>query len=180
MKKILLFMLFGNFYLNAQETVFTFTVDKGMTDFIVTPIQSKTSSEIYAKIVDWIKLTYKNPNIVILSTYEKDFVRFEGFSETLYSGFPTKYEIELSIKDGKYKFDLLSLQSQLSSNSSTADSWIDIPLFYLPMSQEDFKKKYVFKKDGTLANSYKFAKEIPTYFNNLNKSLYESIVSENK
>jgi hypothetical protein len=171
-------MLLVSFYSDAQETEFTFTINKGMTDFIVTPVENKTTSEIYNKVIDWIKLTYKNPNKVILSNSEKNYVRFEGNSETLYSGLPAKYEIEISIKDGKYKFDLISMQCQLTSNKYTI--WTDTPLFYKPITQEDLEKKYVFKKDGSLKNSHKFAIEIPTYFNNLNKSLSKSIVSEDK
>ena len=86
MKKIVfgLLMLVG-FYSNAQEKEFTFTADKGMTDFIVTPIESKTAPEIYKKVIEWIKVTFKNPDKVILSTIENEYVRFEGFSESLYS-----------------------------------------------------------------------------------------------
>ena len=53
MKKIIfgLLMLVG-FYSNAQETEFTFTAERGMTDFIVTPIEGKTATEIYKKIID--------------------------------------------------------------------------------------------------------------------------------
>jgi hypothetical protein len=45
------------------------------------------------------------------------------------------------------------------------------------MGQAELEKAYVFKKDGTLRSSFKFANEVPTYFNNLNKSLSESIIS---
>jgi hypothetical protein len=177
-------LMLVSFYSNAQETEFTFTADKGMTDYIVTPIDSKTAPEIYKKVVEWIKVTFKNPDKVILSTIENEYVRFEGFSETLYSYNamgqhyePTKYEIEISIKDGKYKFDLISMQSLASSSSTSAGGWYDVKLFTTAMNQENLEKAYVFKKDGTLRSSFKFANEVPTYFNNLNKSLSESIVS---
>ena len=45
------------------------------------------------------------------------------------------------------------------------------------MSKEDLEKRNIFKKDNTLKNMFKFFDKIPTYFNNLNKSLSESIVS---
>ena len=185
MKKIVLgLIMLTSFFTNAQETEFTFTAEKGMTDFIITPIAGKTTSEIYKKAIEWIKLTFKNPDKVILSTIENEFIRFEGFSETLYSYNamgqhyePTKYEIEISIKDGKYKFDLKSMQSLASSSSTSSGGWYDVKLFTTAMSQEELEKGYVFKKDGTLRSSFKFANEVPTYFNNLNKSLSESIVS---
>lgn len=172
MKKLILGLLMAvSFYSNAQETEFTFTAERGMTDFIVTPVEGKTAIEIYKKVIDWIKVTYKNPDKVILSTIENEYVRFEGISETLYSNLPAKYEIEISIKDGKYKFDLINMQCR------PLNEWMDAPIFYKQMNKEELEKRYVFKKDGTLRGDYKFAGKIPTYFNNLNKSLSESIVS---
>ena len=72
MKKIILFTFLISGILNAQETEFTFTPEKGMTDYIVTTVDGKTAPEIYKKIIDWIKITYKNPDKVILSTIENE------------------------------------------------------------------------------------------------------------
>lgn len=185
MRKLLL--LFGIFALttaNAQETEFTFDNTKGMTDFIVTPLDGKTAPEIYKKIIEWIKITYKNPDKVILSTIENEYVRFEGFSEKLYSYNamgqhyePTKYQIEVSIKDGKYKLDIISMQSLESASAKSAGGWYDVKFFNAPMSKEELEKGYVLKKDGTFRSVYKFIPEVPVYFNNLNKSISESIIS---
>ena len=81
-----------------------------------------------------------------------------------------KYEIEILIKDGKYRFDLISFHNHM-------DGWIDITVFNNSMSKEDLEKRNIFKKDNTLKNMFKFFDKIPTYFNNVNKSLSESIVS---
>ena len=78
-------MIFASNIINAQETEFTFDSNKGMTDFIVVPVEGKTAPEIYKKIIEWIKVTYKNPDKVILSTIENEYIRFEGSSETLYA-----------------------------------------------------------------------------------------------
>jgi len=179
-KTILGLMLIASFYTNAQEKEFTFTADKGMTDFIVTPVESKTAPEIYKKVIEWIKVTFKNPDKVILSTIENEYVRFEGFSETLYSYnakgqnyLPTKYQIEISVKDGKYKFDLINFQILAST------TWVDYKFFNNPSSKVDLEKG-VYNKDGSLKSYCKYFQEIPTYFNNLNKSLSESIVSNVK
>ena len=179
MKKILIILLVTvSYFSNAQESEFTFTHEKGMTDYIVTPVEGKTASETYKKTIEWIKLTYKNPEKVVLSTIDNEFIRFEGTSEKLYSYggmgqmyVPTKYQIEISIKDGKYKFDLVGIQELVSGN------WREIIVFNSKMSKEDLEKAYVFKKDGTLRSSFKFANEVPTYFNELNTSLSESITS---
>ena len=161
---------------NAQEKEFTFSADKGMTDYIVTQVEGKTASEIYKKTIEWIKVTYKNPDKVILSTIENEYVRFEGASSTIYcvnsmgskTCFDTKYQIEISIKDGKYKFDLIGVQSFI-------DKWIDNPVFNNNPSKENINGLY--KKDGSLKSPYKYFPEFSVYLNNLNISLAENIVS---
>ena len=176
MKKIVfgLFMLMS-FYSNAQETEFTFTAEKGMTDFIITPVEGKTASEIYKKAIEWIKVTFKNPDKVILSTTENEYVRFEGSSDSFYAMnpiskiyVPVKYQIEISIKDGKYKFDYIDM--------TIIENGTKIP-YFSAKSKEELEPYPIFKKDGTLRSTYKYFTEVPIYLNNLNKSFLESIVS---
>lgn len=164
-----------SFYSNAQETEFTFTADRGMTDFIVTQVEGKTAPEIYNKVIEWIKVTYKSPEKVILSTIENEFIRFEGSSDSFYAMnsiskiyVPVKYIIEISIKDGKYKFDYVGM--------TIIENGVFIPYFSTKNKQE-LDQYPIFKKDGTLRSPYKYFIEVPTYINNLNKSLSESIVS---
>ena len=68
MKKIGILLLLVSGIMTAQETEFTFDNTKGMTDFIVVNVEGKTAPEIYKKVIEWIKITYKNPDKVILST----------------------------------------------------------------------------------------------------------------
>lgn len=179
MKKVMLsFLILVSFYSNSQEVEFTFTSEKGLTDFIVTPVEGKAAADIYKKIIDWIKVTYKDPSKVILSTIENEYIRFEGASSTIYcinamgkTCYNTKYQIEISIKDGKYKFDIVDVQSYI-------DSWIKNPVFNDVLSKDN--SSYYFKKDGTLKNNWTYLPEFPKYFNNLNKLLLESIVSKEK
>jgi hypothetical protein len=176
MKKILSVLLMViSFYANAQETEFTFTADKGMTDFTVTPVEGKTAPEIYKKVIEWIKVTYKNPDKVTLSTIENEYVRFEGSSDSFYAMnpmskiyVPVKYEIEITIKDGKYKFDYIGM--------TIIENGTKIP-YFSAKSKEELEPYPIFKKDGTLRSAYKYFTEVPIYLNNLNKSLFDSIVS---
>ncbi len=164
-----------SFYSNAQETEFTFTADKGMTDFIVTPVEGKTAPEIYKKVIEWIKVTYKNPNEVILSTIENEYVRFEGITNEIDNS-KYKYQIELTIKDGKYKFDLIGLQFYLDTNTYGNMGWNNLKVNFITNStKEDVKGLY--RKDGTYRNFLEYVPKTPIFFNNLNKSLSESIVS---
>ena len=193
MKKIILGLLIVmSFYSNAQETEFTFTAEKGMTDFIVTPVEGKTAPEIYKKVIEWIKVTYKNPDKVILSTIENEYVRFEGSSDKFYSinwgaelgGVifeDAKYQIEISIKNGKYKFDLISIERYrkptiFTSTISIEGGWQDISESFSGHTSKE-SLQIVFDKDGVLNSIFINYPQVPIYFNNLNKSLSESIVS---
>lgn len=184
MKKILLLFFFVSGILNAQETEFTFNNERGMTDFIVIPIQGKPAPEIYKKVIEWIKVTYKNPDKVILSTIENEYVRFEGSSESLYSlnmGMlgvhyqNTKYQIEISIKDDKYKFDIISMQNYTNPSQYTTGGWNENVIFNGNTPKENLSMFY--KKDGSFKSLWKNLPLVPPYFNDLNKSLLESIVS---
>ena len=176
MKKILLgLLMLMSFYSNAQETEFTFTSEKGMTDYIVTPIEGKTAPEIYKKVIEWIKVNYKNPNEVILSTIENEYIRFEGVSDISKS--KSKYQIEISIKDGRYKFDLIGLQVYVSPNQmGTPVGWNNYYVNFISNSTKESREN-MYKSDGSYKGWCKNTSEIPTFFNELNKSLFDSIVS---
>jgi Domain of unknown function (DUF4468) with TBP-like fold len=185
MKKIAMLMLLMSGVLNAQETEFTFDNTKGMTDFIVVNVEGKTSPEIYKKVIEWIKLTYKNPDKVILSTIDNEYVRFEGASGSFYSiNIPlmgksyeeTKYQIEISVKDGKYKFDIISMENYLTPSQYSRGGWSNNVLFNGNLDKE-YLEKNIYKKDGTLRSAWKNINDVPLYFNDLNKSLLESITT---
>ena len=171
--------------MSAQETEFTFDNSKGMTDFIVVNIESKSATEIYKKVIEWIKVTYKNPDKVILSTIENEYVRFEGSSSAVYpvnvplmgkSYQDTKYQIEISIKDGKYKFDLIGMENYISPSQYSRGGWTPNTFFDKNVDKE-YLDKFIYKKDGTLRSYYKYINDVPVYFNDLNKSLVESITA---
>jgi hypothetical protein len=180
MKKLILGLFIAvSLYSNAQETEFTFTAERGMTDFIVTPVEGKTATEIYKKVIDWIKVTYKNPNEVILSTIENEYLRFEGISDI--STYKCKYQIEISIKEGKYKFDLIGLQVYVGPNQSGVPvGWNDFKAVNFIKNSTKESLENMYKKDGTYRAWVKYVPEFLLYFNNLNKSLSESIVSNVK
>jgi hypothetical protein len=184
MKKILFLLLITSGFMSAQETEFTFNNERGMTDYIVTPIEGKTAQEIYKKVIDWIKITYKNPDKVILSTIENEYIRFEGSSEVLYSlnmGIlgvqyqDTKYQIEVSIKDDKYKFDIIGMENYIPASQNSKGGWNANGIFNGNLPKENLAMFY--KKDGSLKNMWKNLPKVPSYFNELNKSLVESINS---
>jgi hypothetical protein len=188
MKKLLFILLSISLSVAAQETEFTFNNERGMTDFVVTNVEGKTAPEIYKKAIEWIKITYKNPDKVILSTIENEYIRFEGSSDSFYSinlGFmgksyvQTKYQIEISIKDGRYKFDIIGMENYISPSQYTIGGWSDNALFNANVTKE-YLEKTIYKKDGTLRSTWKNINDVPLYFNDLNKSLLDYVMVSQK
>ena len=176
MKKIVLALLIG-FCGFAQETEFKFSKE-GFTDYVVTEVPGKTQSELYKKAIDWVSVTYKNPKEVIKAQIENDYIRIEGSKDGLVCiqtmmnfCYLTRYQIEISLKDGKYKFDLIKLEYYIAPSKYGAGGWYDYQLTDM--------KEY-FKDNGEPKGRFK--KNMPqltAYFNQLNKELFEFLSSEN-
>lgn len=71
MKNIILLLVLSVFSLgHSQESEFKFTKD-GLTDFVVSPVNGKTQSELYKKALDWVSYSFKEPGEVIKANIEK-------------------------------------------------------------------------------------------------------------
>lgn len=175
MKKVIIALFIG-FIGFAQETEFKF-LKEGFTDYVVTEVPGKTQSELYKKAIDWVSVTYKNPKEVIKAQIENDYVRIEGSAGKLVCinsmmnfCYDTRYQIEISLKDGKYKFDLTKLEYYIAPSQYGPGGWYDYQLTDM--------NEY-FKENGDPKG--KFKKNIPeivSHFNNLNKSLSDFLKSE--
>lgn len=163
-----------------KESVEKFTVDKEqeLTDFLVVSCEGKTKEELYKKSIEWINKTFNKPSEVIKAQVENDYIRFQGVSknEYCYHNLVTmcsdiKYEIEVSVKDGKYKFDVLDLQKG-DKDKYGIINWGDAK----------FKKSWMyFKGNGEVRKMYaETMPKIANYFNILNQSLYDYIYSQNE
>ena len=171
MKKIILLAsLLNGIFSFCQEKEFTFTKD-GITDFVVTSVDNKTQSELFKKTLDWIAVTFKNPKEVLKAQIENDFIRTEGYSKELLcfntmgkTFYDANYLVEISFKDGKYKFDLLSI-TMLNTKSE-------------PNIELNKMNEY-YKENGNIRGTYKYFPEIiPVYFNNLNISLNDFLTND--
>ncbi len=188
MKKILLgLLILVGLYSNAQESIFVFDYKTGLNDNIVVPVEGKTASEIYKKALDWIKVTYTDPSKAILSTIENEYIRFNGLGEYIcydplkpknvtLDCYNVKYEIIISIKEGKYKFEILSIQKYEPPRQYNSGGWINVPIFSKNLTEESLAK-ILFKKDGTIRKEYETITKAGDYFNNLNTSLFEYITN---
>ena len=96
---------------------FTITKAEGLRPFIIVKTENKTKEELYKKTIEWINKNYNKPSEVIKAQVENDYIRFQGVSKDKYCWTnmmsfcnDIRYEIEISFKDGKYKFEVLNLE----------------------------------------------------------------------
>lgn len=170
MKKLILLLLITTLSY-AQET-FIFNKD-GFTDYVVTNVAG-TQSELFSKTNNWIKENYKSPDDVIKMTMENEKIRIQGYKQDFYCVPYGKqqicsnatYMIEISFKDGKYKFDPLEL-----SLSNSAGSY--------PMDMTNTSKFYN-KKGEIVKGSERTPKILEDFFNGLNESLKSYISGGSK
>jgi hypothetical protein len=180
MKKLLLgSLLLLSTLSSSQQTEFKFTKN-GFTDFVVTQVDGKTQSDLYKKVLDWVQVTYRNPKEVLKAQIENDYVRIEGSKSnslcTKALGMATcwdiRYQIEIYVKDGKYKFDVIRLEFYLKATQYSSGGWYDFPI-----NGTDYSAYY--KESGEIKNAYKLYPEgLETTFNSLNTSLKSFILDE--
>ena len=162
-----LFLLAG--MVGFSQDKFTFTKE-GFTDFVVTPVDGKTQAQLYKKALDWVAVTFKNPKEVIKANIENDYIRIEGSNNSFVCASGTakicldaKYQIEISFKDGRYKFDLIDLSTFAPASEFGPGGWTNLDL----QNVEPF-----YNKKGEIKGAYKnYPVTIPGYFNDLNNSL---------
>lgn len=161
----------------AQETEFKFTKD-GFTDYVVTEVPGKTQAELYKKVLDWVQVTYKNPREVIKAQIENEYIRIEGAKLSmlciktlgLMNCSNTRYQIEISVKDGKYKFDVTRLEQYQAPSQYAVGGWSEVSLA---------NTSYCYKENGELKSLFKlYPSAIETEFNSLNKDLETFAKSE--
>jgi hypothetical protein len=172
MRKIILGLaMFFTAFGFSQETEFRFTKD-GFSDYVVTDCKDKSAAELYKKTIDWISVTFNNPKEVLKAQIENDYLRFKSVEENLFClnqamCSDMKYQIEVSFKDGKYKFDIIALDQDMPEIG-----WIHFT------GLED--GKFYFNENGEVKPKFKqIAIEIPKYFNSLNSSLKDYIINVN-
>nr|WP_314895950.1 hypothetical protein [uncultured Flavobacterium sp.] len=153
MKIILILLLFISGIVNAQETEFKIT-NEGYSKYVVEEIEGKKQDEIYSKVLDWALVTYKNPDRVITVKKENEYIRINA------SNIGDTYIIEVAVKDGKYKFTLITYEGH---SGSISVSLMDVP----NMLNKEGKVKWIY---GGHKNNINF-------LNNLNKSLKDFILN---
>ena len=80
---------------------------------IIVNTDSIKATILYKKALNWVQETYKNPEKVLKTKIENEKLRIDGFAENAWwykslgmkQNYNMEYSIEISFKDGKYKFD---------------------------------------------------------------------------
>ncbi len=143
MKTIFLFLLLTITGTAQQSMVLTSTGFES----VITVVEGKSSAELMQKAKDWIQYYYTNPSATNKSEINEEYIRINGFCE---SCFQTKslgivnfmnydYVIEISFKEGKYKFDYI------------------VGDFYANRLKASYHYPYFFKKDGTVKSIHQFS-----------------------
>jgi hypothetical protein len=177
MKKIILLSLLTfSTIIYSQETEFKFSKD-GFTDFVITQCEGKTQTELYKKALDWVSVTFKNPKEVTKAQIENDYIRIEGSSSSLIclnilgkKFNNATYQIEISFKDGKYKFDVIEVKQYTEPSQYSSGGWTEVGLT---------NTEAYYNKKGEIRGVFKYFPEfIPPYFNKLNLELKDFLLSD--
>ena len=110
------------------------------------------------KTLDWVAVTYNTPAKVIKAQVPNEYIRIEGSIPE----FQCVYQIEISFKAEKYKFDLISVNRQLAD--------INMPL--------ELDKKDMLNSKGEVKWIYNLYGKLTPIFNDLNNKLKEFILSD--
>lgn len=134
---------------------------------IVVEIDSLSASKIYNKAINWVQETYKNPDKVLKANIANEKIRIDGFANGAWwyktlgitSNMDMEYTLEISFKDGKYRFEYIIGQFFLSSGEKAL-----------------YNYSTFFKKDGEIRKMYSDA--IPSLeltMNELSQSFYNYV-----
>lgn len=168
MKKLftLLFFVTANCFSQSYE----YSIEGLNPKYTVNEIDSLNQKELFDKAVIWIKENYVNPDDVVNTTIENEKIRFTGGKKNVlcYRALgmtycqDVRYSIELSFKDGRYKFEPVSFEQYY-------DGWRNIPL---NDSESGFYKKGKLRK---IFKDYPLA--ISDIFNSVQISLQAFLIN---
>ena len=133
---------------------------QGLTPYVVMNVNGVTGQDLFNKTLNWVKTNWQNPDKVLKMTIPNEKIRVEGFQQGLIT--PRKmpmgcgYTVEISFKDNKLKFDVVSILSA-PDGVPTGYNYRELPNF-----KTDEKMLKAFGNSASI---------IENYFNNLVKSL---------
>lgn len=143
----------------------------------VVTVEGKTAEELYTKALEWIQVSYKNPEEVQKGQIQNEYVRFQGVTSNLIcvsalgmvSCYDVRYTIELKFKDGRFKFEIIDFEQYLPVSKYSAGGWY--PAY---MAWNVTKAKGTKSEPNGIGN----VKRIHSHFNYLLGSLETAMISE--
>ena len=125
-------------------------------------------------------MTYKNPKEVIKAQIENEYIRIEGFKSNMLcikslgilNCSDVRFQIEISFKDGRYKFDVIRLEEYIKPSQFSSGGWSDFPI------NGAIGKAY-FKENGEIRPMFKlYPDAFQSTFNDISKELESFLKSE--
>lgn len=149
MKKILLLAVaaitisFPN--LNFGQEIEQLKLTPSGVEPIVVEVDDLNASDLYKKAQNWVQETYKNPDKVLKANIENEKIRVSGFASNalwfktlgIRHDSDMEYSIEISFKDGKYRFEFIIVQ------------------FYAKNGQQEmYNSSSFYKRNGDVRKTY--------------------------
>lgn len=111
LKAVVIFTLFFN--QNFAQEIDQLKLSPNGVEPIVVEVEGLSASDLYNKAQDWVQETYKNPDKVLKANIENEKIRVNGFASNAWwfktigitNSMDMEYSIEVSFKDGKYRFE---------------------------------------------------------------------------
>lgn len=161
--KVLLLMAFCTASTFAQDTEFKFSKE-GLTDFVVAKYEG-SAKDLYNRTLGWIK---ENKGYSVLSSVENEKITFKGNKDNFICSKAggtnvcsiASFVIEITFKDGKYKFDPISLEEFDRKETTVTQNLNDFSNYY--------------NKDGSLK---KYKDSVPASYEDLFNGVNKSLVS---
>lgn len=167
-KKLVFVFLFVSTVMNAQN--FDYDENGLYPKYVVTELDKLDKQQLFGKTINWVKETYVNPDEVIKTTIDNEKIRITGSKSSYICQkalgfshcFDVRYTIEVSFKEGKYKFEPLQLEVFQTSTNYSGSGWQNI----------DLNSGEMYFRRGKARNISKdFVVKIPKLFNVINKEL---------
>lgn len=115
MKKLLVIPLLLTAFLSFAQDVPKLKLTPTGVEAIIVNVDSLKADYLFKKAVNWVQETYKNPDKVLKTKIENEKIRVDGFANNAWwyktlgmkMSYNMDYSVEVSFKDGKYRFEFV-------------------------------------------------------------------------
>jgi hypothetical protein len=153
----ILILTFISFSLFSQE-IPKLKISKTGVEPIIVETPDFTANQLYEKSLDWVKETYENPDKVLKAQIKDEKIRLSAFAKYAWwyktmgikTNYNMDYSVEISFKDGKYRFEYFVGQFYTQDYTKVLFSYSSF-----------------FKKNGDVRNAYEEA--VPSIELTMNK-----------